>query len=71
MRMSEVEEIDMEEFRKSKAHITMDAINEVREQIRNGKFDISKAAGHIQKEERNVQRIFDKEEDKKRVEKLK
>lgn len=71
MRMSETEEIDMEEFRKSKAHITMDAINKVREEIRSGKFDIGKTAGYSQKEERKVQRVFDREEDKKRVEKLK
>jgi DNA-binding transcriptional regulator YhcF (GntR family) len=65
------EELDIEQLRNSRSYISTQAINEVREQIRKGEVDLgSNPIPGFQQQERKPVRVIDREEDKRRVEKL-
>lgn len=64
------EEIEVDQLRKSRANIQTDAINEVRRKIQNGELVLTSSPTTFVPEERKVKRVIDKEEDKRRVEKL-
>lgn len=64
------EELDLEQLRNSRSFISSQAINEVREQIRKGEVDLSSTPFPTFQQDNRPKRVFDREEDKKRVEKL-
>lgn len=62
-------DVDDEVTRSSRANISMSAINEVRNMMRNGQCGMGSTLS-FPNEENKVERVIDKEEDKKRIEKL-
>lgn len=67
------EDMQVDNLRKSRANIETDAINEVRRKIQNGELSIGSPTPQFQpppKEEKKIKRVIDREEDRKRVEKL-
>jgi hypothetical protein len=61
----------VDQLRKSRANITTQAINEVREQIKRGQVELTSTPVVFPlPEENKIERVIDREEDKKRVEKL-